>query len=78
MRRFTEVSLGRRQAGLNRTRSDRKQTRRDILFAIDADKLDLYSAKKRARKRRMQFLMCPILINKSMYVMRLQERLQQL
>ena len=61
VKRFTEVSLGRRRAGLNRARSDRKPTRRDILFAIVADKLSGFIfRRKEARKRKMQFLLCPI------------------
>ena len=77
MKRFyTEVSLGRRHAGLNRARSDRKPTRRDMLFAIVADKLDLYSAERRPGKENAVFIVS-YLINKSTYVMRLQARLQQ-
>ena len=49
VKRFTEVSLGCQHAGLNRARSDRKPTRRDMPFdmPIVADKLELYSAERR-------------------------------
>ena len=66
MKKFTEVSLGRRHAGLNRARSDRKPTRRDILFAIVADKLDLYSAERRLGKEKCSFY-C-VLFNKKINV----------
>ena len=55
VKRFTKVSLGRRRAGLNRARSDRKPTRRDMLFAVVADKLDLYSAVRRLEKGKCSF-----------------------
>ena len=55
MKRFTEVSLGHRHAGLNRARSDRKPTRRNMLFAIVADKLDLYSGERRLGKEERSF-----------------------
>ena len=68
MKRFTEVSLGRRRAQLYRARSDRTPTRRGMLFAVVADKLDLYSAERRLEYRKMQFLLCP-----KSCVMRLQD-----
>ena len=71
MKRFNEVSLGRRQAELYRARSDRTPTRRGMLFAVVADKLDLYSAERRLEKEKCSFY-C-VLFNKSMYVMRLQD-----
>ena len=55
MKRFTEVSLGRGHAGLNRARSDRKPTCRDMLFAVVADKLDLYSTERRLEKEKCSF-----------------------
>ena len=55
MKRFTEASLGRRRAGLNRAQNDRKPTCRDILFAIVADKLDLYSTERRLEKDKCSF-----------------------
>ena len=55
MKRFTEVSLGRRRAELQSelywARSDRTPTRRGMLFAVVADKLDLYSAERRLEKK---------------------------
>ena len=54
-KRFTEVSLGRRRPGLNKARSDRKPTRRDMLFAVVADKLDLYSAERGLEKEICSF-----------------------
>ena len=59
--KLLKVSLGGRHAGLNRARSDRKPTRRDMLFANVADKLSGFIfRRKEARKRKMQFLLCRI------------------
>ena len=64
VQRFTEMSLGRRRAGLNRARSDRKPTRHDLLFAVVADKVDLYSTERRLEKGKCGFIES-YLINKS-------------
>ena len=61
MKRFTEVSLRRWRA-----EDDRTPTGRGLLFALVADKLDLFSAERRLEKEKMQFY-C-VLYNKSMYV----------
>ena len=53
MKRFNEVSLGLQCAELYRARSDRMPTRRGMLFAVVADKLDLYSAKRRLENKSM-------------------------
>ena len=71
MKRFNEVSLGRRCAELYRAQSDKTPTRHGMLFAVIADKLDLYSADRRLEKEKCSFY-C-VLFNKSMYVMRLQD-----
>ena len=71
MKRFNHVSLGHRRAELYRARSDRTSTRRGMLFAVVADKLDLYSAKRRLEKEKCSFY-C-VVFNKSMYVMRLED-----
>ena len=70
MKRFTEVSLGRRRAELYRARSDRTPTRRGMLFAVVADKLDLYSAERRLEKEKCSFY---CVLNKCTYKMRLQD-----
>ena len=59
-------------AGLNRAQSDRKLTHRDMLFAVVADKLDLYSVERRLEKENAVFIVS-YLINKSMYVMCLED-----
>ena len=60
MKRFNEVSLGHRRAELYRAQSDRTLTHRGMLFTVVADKLDLYLAKRRLEKEKMQFLLCRI------------------
>ena len=59
MKRFTEVPLRRWCAELCRTRSltkdidDRTPTGRGLLFALVADKLDLFSAERRLEKENL-------------------------
>ena len=64
MKGFTEVSLLRWRPELCRTRSlikdDRTPTGRCRLFALVADKLDLFSTEGRLEKEKMQFLLCPV------------------
>ena len=55
MKRFNEVSLGRRHAELYRARSDRTPTRRGLLFAVVADKLDLIFGRKDEKKKNAVF-----------------------
>ena len=71
VKKFTEVSLGRRRAELYRAWSDRTPTRRGMFFDVVTDKLDLYSPERRLEKEKCIFF-C-VLYNKSMYVMRLQD-----
>ena len=75
MKIFTEVSLRRWRAELCRTRSlikdDRTPTGRCLLFALVADKLDLFSAERRLEKEKYSFY-C-VVYNKSMYVMGLKD-----
>ena len=75
MKGFTEVSLSRWRAELCRTRSlikdDRTPTGRGRLFALVADKLDLFSAEGRLEKEKCSFYCA--LYNKSMYVMGLKD-----
>ena len=59
MKRFTDVSLRRWRAELCRTRSlikdDRTPTGRGLLFALVADKLDLFSTERRLAKEKCSF-----------------------
>ena len=55
VKKFTEVSLGRRRAELYRAWSDRTPTRRGMLFDVVTDKLDLYSAERRLEKEKCNF-----------------------
>ena len=75
MKRFTKVLLCRWRAELCRTRSlikdDRTPTGRGLLFALVADKLDLFSAERRLEKEKYSFY-C-VVYNKSMYVMGLKD-----
>ena len=73
MKGFTEVALRRWRAELCRTRSlnDRTPTGRGRLFALVADKLDLFSAERRLEKEKCSFY-C-VLYNKSIYVMGLKD-----
>ena len=70
---FTEVAQRRWRAELCRTRSlnDRTPTGRGRLFALVADKLDLFSAERRLEKEKCSFY-C-VLYNKSIYVMGLKD-----
>ena len=70
VKRFTEVSLRRWRAELCRTRS-LIPTGRGLLFALVADKLDLFSAERRLEKEKYSFY-C-VVYNKSMYVMGLKD-----
>ena len=54
-KRFIEVSLGHRHAELYRARSDRTLTRHSMLFAVVADKLDLYLAESSLEKEKCTF-----------------------
>ena len=75
MKRFTEVSLRCWRAELCRTRSlikdDRTPTDRGLLFALVADKLDLFSTERRLEKEKCSFY-C-VVYNKSMYLMGLKD-----
>ena len=63
MKRFVEVSLGRQRLALCGAQRIIQPTRRGMLFAVVADKLDLSSTQRRLEKEKYNFDRAVSLIN---------------